>query len=389
MHKNVSEEIDLDRYKKKAKEYGRDEILDLSREERDSLLKVGYDISEKERSGSYIQIDQSSFCPKNQQEGIEIMSIGQALERYSWLREYLWNAVKSDADIYTKEVSLSQIQGYFIHAFPRVKSKFPVQSCLFVSEESSTQLVHNIIIAEEGSEMDIITGCSVAHEVNSALHLGISEFYVKPDARISFTMIHNWKEGVEVRPRTGIKIDENGVFVNNYICMNPVKNLQMYPTAFCGKNSTATFQSVLCGYKDSKMDVGSRVFLLGEDSRTEIISRAIAKDESEITARGNIIGRGRDVRGHLECRGLMLSDLAKIYAVPELEADISSANLSHEAAVGKIKEEEIEYLTSRGLSEDEATSTIVRGFLNVDIKGLPSKLNSEIKEMVRLSAEAI
>jgi len=244
-----------------------------------------------------------------------------------------------------------------------------------------------VIIAEPNSEAQIITGCTVHPNVRRGLHVGISEFYVKENAKLTFTMIHNWGEGVDVRPRSGAIVEENAVFVNNYVSMSPVKSLQMYPVAYCeGDDSRVRFNTIIYGRKESKLDVGSKIVLQGRDSRGEIISRAIAAENSEIYARGMLIGENRKSKGHLECRGL-LSDTAMIHAVPELVAKANGTELSHEAAVGKISEEQIEYLMSRRLTQAEATSLIVRGFMDVEIFGLPETLKEEIKRTIDLTME--
>ena len=101
-----------------------------------------------------------------------------------------------------------------------------MQACLYLARGNSIQDVHNIIIAEEGSELHIITGCSTAgHE--PGLHLGISEFYIKKGAKVTFTMIHSWSHDTEVRPRTGAIIEQDGLFLSNYVIMRPVKSIQL------------------------------------------------------------------------------------------------------------------------------------------------------------------
>jgi Fe-S cluster assembly scaffold protein SufB len=120
-----------------------------------------------------------------------------------------------------------------------------------------------------------------------------------------------------------------------------------------------------------------------------MITRAVSKDESQIYTRGHLAGKSPDVRGHLECMGLVLSDDSLIYSVPELEGSATDLELSHEAAVGKIAEEEVLYLMSRGLTEDEAASMIVKGFLSMDIAGLPPELAAETKRMIDLSIQGM
>jgi hypothetical protein len=184
-------------------------------------------------------------------------------------------------------------------------------------------------------------------------------------------------------------VEEDGLFLSNYVLLKPVRSLQMYPAAWCvGKNATARFNSILVATPGSEMDVGSKVFLNAEGARTEIISRAITTG-GNITARGYIEGNAPEVKGHLECRGLILDGGGVIYAVPELRGAVAGIDLSHEAAVGKIAEEEVEYLMARGLNRAEATATIVRGFLRVDIEGLPPVLSAEIERAVKASEQDV
>ncbi|MEA4956296.1 MAG: SufD family Fe-S cluster assembly protein [Methanobrevibacter sp.] len=393
----IGSDIDMDEFTKEDKEEHEnvDSIQDVPKKVKETLLKVGVDTSENERAGSFLQMDQSNIYSNSISDSIELMNLETALNKYNWLDQYLWNVVSPDADKYTAQTALREHEegtrsGYFIRSLPGTKEVFPMQACMFIGDETVMQTAHNIIIAEENSELHVITGCATGEDVSSALHVGVSEFYLKPGAKITFTMVHNWAEQVEVRPRTGIKIDDDATFINNYILTSPVKTIQSYPTAYCsGKNSKAIFQSIQSGQKDSIIDVGSRVYLNGKGSAAEVISRAVSNDESKIYSRGHLAGTVPGVKGHLECHGLVLSDDSMIYAVPELEASAANLEMSHEAAVGKIDEEEIYYLTSRGLTEEEATSMIVRGFLSMDITGLPPELANETKRMIDMSLEGM
>ncbi|MDD4873567.1 MAG: SufD family Fe-S cluster assembly protein [Dehalococcoidales bacterium] len=258
-----------------------------------------------------------------------------------------------------------------------------------MNKAGAIQDVHNIIIAEEGSELHIITGCTTSLHNERGLHIGVSEFFIKKGAKVTFTMIHNWTLGMGVRPRTGIIIEDNGLLLNNYVVMKPVESLQLNPTAKCiGENATARFNSVIVAPPGSSMDIGSRVLLNGKGAKTEIVSRTITTG-GDIIARGYIEGNEPDVKGHLECRGLIMGDSGTIHAIPELKGNLAGIDLSHEAAIGKIAEEEVEYLMARGLTRDEATATIVRGFLNVDIQGLPALLNAELKKAVEASEKEL
>lgn len=379
----LGEDIDLSQYSADSEErpYLDDPAQQLPAATKKNMLDAGVTLDDlRQRAGTFIQIDRSVVHRSTLQEGVEVMGSQEALAKYDWLTDYWWHAVQVDADKYTAEAELHQNNGYFIRALPGVKTDYPVQSCLYLSKENLSQNVHNIIIAEEGSELHIITGCAVEHLWGSGLHIGVSEFYVKKGAKLTFTMIHNWAPEIAVRPRSAAIIEEGGVFLSNYICLRPVQTLQMYPAARCvGKDAVVEFNNVLLAGAGSSLDVGSRVILGAPGSRAEIVSRALTTG-GNVVARGHLVGEVPDVKGHLECRGLILDDQGVIRAVPELEGKVAGVDLSHEAAVGKIAEEELEYLMARGLTSEEATSTIVKGFVSLPIAGLPPLLAEQLQQ---------
>jgi len=354
------------------------------------MLEAGVILDDpSQRAGTFIQMDNAPVHSSVRQEGLEVMSVSQALEKYDWLTDYWWQAVAVDTDKYTANIELNQHNGYFIRSLPSYKTIYPVQTCLYLAKAQLAQNVHNIIIAEENSELHIITGCTTASNEEAGLHLGVSEFYIKKGAKITFTMIHSWNPEVAVRPRTGVLIEEDGLFLSNYVLTKPVRSLQMYPTAKCmGENAIVRFNSILVAAPGSSLDVGSRAILNAKGAKTEIISRAITTGGS-IVARGYVEGNAPDVKGHLECRGLILTGGGTIHAIPELKGTLAGIDLSHEAAVGKIAEEEIEYIMARGLTRSEATATIVRGFLRVDIEGLPPLLSAELQRAIEASEKDI
>lgn len=380
-------DINLDDFEKAQEphKYLADEDLcALPMEEQERLVMSGLDLTEKERGGTYFQKDTSVVHCDAKQEGFEVMPIREALETCDWIWDYYWKLVSVDADKYTAAAELDLQDGYVIRALPGSKGIYPIQACLYLDKDGLQQTVHNIIIAEEGSELHIITGCTTAPHLKTGAHVGISEFFVKKNAKMSFTMIHNWAEDMMVRPRSVAQVEEGGLFLNNYICMKPVKSLQMYPTThLIGKDSVARFYSIIVGSPGSEYDVGGRVYLKKPGTRAEIVARAISNG-GKIIARGHMSGEVPDIKAHLECRGLILNG-GTIHAIPELEGHIDGVEMSHEAAVGKIAQEEIAYLMSRGLSEDEATSTIVRGFLSLDIPDLPPQLKAEIDRAIEAS----
>jgi Fe-S cluster assembly scaffold protein SufB len=384
-------DIDLERYSYSSSKPNNLESLDsLSERDRTLVREVGFDTAEESVSGTYMQFDNESFLADVliQQEGLEVLPTNEALKKYDWLRNYLWNAVQVDADKYTARSALEEYSGYFIRATAGSKIAMPVQSCLIMKKNQSVQNVHNIVIAEEGSELHIITGCATPSTVEQSLHLGVSEFYVKKKAKLTFTMVHRWSEQTDVRPRSATIVEENGTFISSYAILSPLKSIQTFPKVrLAGSGAKADLYSVVYGSKKSKYDIGGLLSLEAPKSNGKVVSRSIAREECEIIARGDLIGLSGETKGRLECDGLLVSNSAVIRAVPMLAARAEGSELSHEATVGKVGAEQLSYLMSRGLDEEEATSLIIRGFVKLKVPDLPLALQKSIDDAIKMSME--
>lgn len=385
------EDIDLDTYDYSiSRPTELESIEDISSTDRTLVKEVGFDPSQKKVSGTFMQFDNESILADVLlgQEGLEVLPMTQALDKYDWLQYYLWNAVPVDVDKFTARSELETYNGYFIRARAGAKITMPVQSCLILKKNQIVQNIHNIIIAEEGSELHTITGCATPSSVEKSLHLGVSEFYVKKNARLSFTMIHRWSEKTDVRPRSAAIIEENGSYISSYALLSPLKSIQTFPKVrLIGSGAKSDLYSIVYGSRNSKYDIGGSLSLEATGAGGKVISRTIATDQSEIIARGDLIGLSKDTRARLECDGLLISDSASIRAIPMLSAQAEGAELSHEATVGKVGAEQLSYLMSRGLNEDEATSLIIRGFVKLKVPDLPPNLQKSIDDAVKMSLE--
>ncbi|MCF7861765.1 SufD family Fe-S cluster assembly protein [Candidatus Woesearchaeota archaeon] len=340
--------------------------------------------SDKDAS-SYILANDEVLLEKNQDEGLEILDIRNALKKYDWLKDYMFKLIDANKDEFTKSAYDNLGGGYFIRIKKGAKVNIPINSCLLISKKDFVQRVHNIIIAEEGSTANILTGCMQEHNMEPYTHIGLSEFFIEKGASLNFTMIHNWGNMTKVRPRTKAVVKEGGSFVSNYILLQPVKDIQAYPIVdLKGADSKAVLTSLINGTSDSLIDIGSGINLLADNTRGEVISRVITQDESTVISRSMIHGQNETSKAHLECRGLILSNKSRIHAVPELIASANGTDLSHEAAVGKIADKELQYLMARGLDKDQSTSVIVRGFLDTNIMGLPTEFKEKVDEMMDL-----
>ncbi len=354
------------------------------------MLSVGIDVKTKYKAGSFMQFDEKVIKTLAGVSCVKIMSLEEAKGEFGeeWLEKYYWRAIGVDTDMFTAFVELYGKGGYVIIVEKNCRVEKPIQACLYLATESFLQTPHNIIIIEDNAEANLITGCTIG--AHRGAHLGISEFYVGKNARLTFTMIHSWGPLVDVRPRTGVVVDEGGVFISNYISLRPVNTVQTFPKAVLkGEKASATFNTLIYGLGKSFYDLGAKAVLKAPKTSAQISSKVVAAGSSTVISRGLIIAEADDVKGHYECRGLMLSDKASIRTIPELETKVKNAELTHEAAIGRINVNELAYLMSRGFTEEEATAMIVKGFLEPEIPGLPYTLKMTIKKFTEIAARGL
>jgi uncharacterized protein len=173
------------------------------------------------------------------------------------------------------------------------------------------------------------------------------------------------------------------------VLLRPVRSLQAFPTCRLeGDRSTAVFNTIVYGLGDSYVDLGTEVELIGEGTTCEAVARVVTKDRSTVYSRGRLIGMNDSCKAHLDCRGILQSPSSTQWAIPELSSKgAPGAELSHEAAISPIAQEEVYYLMSRGVPEDEAISMITRGFVNIDIPGLPEPLRRSIDRALEATNE--
>ena len=385
-----NKEINLEEYDfsalRKELPLEKNSIEDLDKTDLDSLSSVGLIIDENNRSGTYILYDRCAFMIASIIEGLECLPIAEALEKYPWIKEKYWfKAVDEDFDKYTTAVASIIPRGYFIRVKKGVKINFPFQAGLFISQEKSAMGIHNIVIIEEGAELHLITGCASKHNLRKGVHLAITENYIENNATLINTMIHNWGPEFEIRPRSATIVDDGGTYMSNYCSLNPAKSVQMNPfTHLKGKNSTAKYNTIILGIKGTFIDLGGIILMTGENSGAEIAARAVCQGGTIIQA-GLLIGAAPNCHAHIDCSGLMMSNDGLIEAVPGLRAMHPDAKMSHEASIGRIAPGEVSYLQSKGLTEEEAISMIIRGFLDIGIRGLSSKLDAAISEIMTVS----
>jgi len=371
-------DIDLDKYEVGSYDAKRIDDMDkVSKDMKDLMTNVGVNACGKGRSGTMLFIGNGPSHCTSFSEDVELMPIREAAKRYD-LSEYLWKAVDPEKDKYTSRTYLEESDGYFIRVKAGKKIKDPVQTCMLINHNKQMQNVHNIVVVEEDASLEIITGCTTSKHAEESMHIGVSETYVKDGGSLTFSMIHNWGERTHVRPRSGAILGKDARYVSNYVLLNKVGSVQSYPAAYLnGEGASVKFSSICLSHDGSDIDMGSLVELNAPGTSAEIISRSITLG-GRMMARGKLVGNAVGAKAHLECRSLVLTDNGVTLAVPELESSVAEVEMTHEAAVGKIARDQVEYLMMRGLTEDEAVGMIVRGFLEGGIKGLPDHLKREI-----------
>ncbi len=346
----------------------------------DELKEVGFDESMGRAASFLVEDDEVKRIKKK--EKIEIMPIEDAKDKYGKL---FFKVVDKNKDKYTRLVHEKGQTGYFIRVPSNMEIMLPIQTAFLLKSNGFKQILHNVVILEENAKLHIISGCTSMPNLKG-MHDSVTEFYLKKNSYLTYTMIHRWTKETEVYPRTGAMLDENSTFISNYIALTPAKIIESYPVAILNKNAIARFYSILYAREKSKFDVGAIAKLNGEGAKAEIISRIIS-DNSNVISRGLIEGNANNSKGHMECSGLIIKN-GIIHTIPELKSSVENVDLSHEAAIGKIAQEQLNYLMARGIEEEEAKSLLIRGFLDVSIKGLPPHLNKVIAKVIDLKAKA-
>lgn len=354
----------------------------------ESLAEVGVLLEEGKRSATYFMRDFHPVCSQSETEGLEMIPIAVALEKYAWVREkYYFKAVPADKnEITARSAALEHPEGFFLHVKAGAKVELPCQAALYISQKNIEQLVHNIIVLEEGSELTLITGCATHQEVLGGVHHAISEQYIGKDATLINTMIHSWGPEVVVRPNSGTIVEQNGNYVNNYISLRPAGDILSNPqTWLVGENASAKYLTVILGSEDSLIQTGGDVYLNADGTRAELAHRGVSTG-GQVYQSGLLVGNA-NCRAHVDCAGMLLDpgENGFIESTPGIRAMHPGAELSHEASIGKIAPEEVEYLQSRGMDERTAISMIIRGFLDADIEGLGPELDARIAEIAELA----
>ncbi len=335
------------------------------------------------RSASYILNDHENLCASSLVDGLELLPIAEALDKYPWVRENYFHEPE------TLKNKGARLEGFFLRVKRGTRIQLPSQAAICMSGTIGQQRVHNIIILEEASSLEFIAGCASAQSLIEGEHEATTETYIGKGASFTSTMVHRWGLGVRVLPHDTTTIEEGGRYVNNYVTLSPAGFIESNPLTYLnGPGASAKFSSVIFGRAGSSAFLGGDIHLNAEGTSAELNHRAVCAG-GKVIQRGLLIGR-KKCQAHVDCAGMLIDagEEGYIESVPGLRSYHADARMSHEASIGKIAPRQVQYLMAQGLDEREAISMIVRGFLDNDIKGLGEELDKMINEITELAGHS-
>lgn len=279
--------------------------------------------------------------------------------------------------------------GTFIHVPKGVKVELPIQAYFRMNAQGMGQFEHTLIIVEPGAELTYIEACSAPRYSANSLHAGCVEIIVKEGARMRYLSIENWSHNTYNLNTKLAVVEKNGIM--EWINGNLGSGVTMlYPTSVLkGENAKSNFLGIAFASTNQNQDTGSKVYHLAPKTTSTIISKSISKDGGITTYRGlvKIAKNATGCRSNVECDALMIGKGSVSNTIPYIEIATNKSEIGHEARVGKIGDNEIFYLMSRGLNREEAVQMIVSGFIEPIAKELPLEYAVELNQLIRLEME--
>lgn len=279
--------------------------------------------------------------------------------------------------------------GSFIHIPKGVKVDIPIQAYFRMNARGGGQFEHTLIIVEEGAELHYIEGCSAPiYDVNS-LHAGCVEVYAMKNSRVRYSSVENWSKNTYNLNTKRAIIEEDAIMEWIGGNMGSGKTM-LYPCSVLkGNNSKATHLSIAFAGEGQHQDTGAKVYHIGKNTSSRIVSKSISQDGGKTTYRGlvKVVSGAKNSKSNIECDSLLLDKNSKTDTIPVMQINEEEVSIGHEASIGKITEEQLFYLMSRGLSEEEAMNLIVAGFIEPIIKELPIEYAVEMNRLIELEME--
>ena len=368
---------------------------DVPEEIKDTFEKLG--IPEAERkvlAGVGAQYESEMVYHSLREEwakqGVIFDSIEDGLKNHPDLfREYFGTVIPTQDNKFSAMNAAVWSGGSFVYIPPGVHLETPLQAYFRVNQERMGQFERTLIICDEGASAHYIEGCTAPVYSTESFHSGVIEIVVKKNARFRYTTIQNWSNNMYNLVTQRAQVHENPTM--EWLDGNLGSKLTMkYPSCYLvGEGAHGEILSIAYSGDGQHQDTGGKVVHAAPHTTSSIISKSISKGHGRSTYRGlcKVHEGAHHARSNVECDALLINDTSRTDTYPYIEIEENDANVGHEASVSKIGEEQLFYLTSRGISEEEAMAMIVRGFIEPIAKELPLEYAVELNRLIELEME--
>lgn len=276
--------------------------------------------------------------------------------------------------------------GSFIYVPKNVHLDKPLQSYFRINNEKTGQFERTLIIADEGADIHYVEGCTAPIYSKESLHVGVVEIVVCKGAHVRYTTIQNWSTNILNLVTQRANVDEDGFmeWVDGNI--GSMKTMKYPACVLKGDRSRGSTITIAVGNKGQMQDSGARMIHIGKDTSSTIISKSVVHHGGKADFRGTVrmLPNASNAKSHVECDTLILDDISSSDTIPNNEIRNDSSYIEHEATVSKISQEQLFYLMSRGLSEEQATQMIVMGFIEPFAKELPMEYAVELNQLIKM-----
>src|ERR687885_200821 len=323
-------------------------------------------------------------------QGVIFADMDTGLREYPELvKEYFGTVIPPGDNKFAALNSAVWSGGSFIYVPPGVEVEMPLQAYFRINAENMGQFERTLIIADEGAYVHYIEGCSAPTYTTNSLHSAVVELIAKPNARIRYSTIQNWSHNTyNLVTKRAMAYDNATV---EWVDGNLGSKLTMkYPAVYLmGEGARGEILSVAYAADGQHQDAGGKVVHVAPNTSSLITSKSISKGTGRATYRGLLkVHEGADnAKSRVECDALLLDDKARTDTYPYIEIEEKKVSTEHEATVSKVGEDQLFYLMSRGLSEEEAMAMVVNGFIEPIAKELPLEYAIELNRLIQLEME--
>jgi Fe-S cluster assembly protein SufB len=279
--------------------------------------------------------------------------------------------------------------GTFLYIPKGVHVRDPLQAYFRMNAKNMGQFEHTLIVVEEGANVHYIEGCSAPKYGSQALHAGLVEIFVKPGATCRYSSVENWsRDTYNLNTKRAI-VEKDATM--EWVGGNMGSGVTMlYPCSMLvGEGARCDHMAIAFANKDQWQDTGAKVFHLAPHTSSKVVSKSISKAGGAAIYRGmlTIAPHAHDSTANVECDALLLDEISRTDTVPDIRIRNNDVTIAHEATVGKLSEEDVFYLMSRGIPEDEAKAMIVNGFIEPIVRLLPLEYAVEMNRLIELEME--